>query len=131
MADKLSIAGTDIGAGRRLTVNIPVARLYTHTEMTMPVHVLRGKKDGPHLFVSAAVHGDEIIGVEIIRRLLKLKILRRIRGSLIAVPVVNVYGFINQTRYLPDRAASVSSKWAELADQPWISTRGRPAPSLR
>lgn len=66
-------------------------------------HVLRGKKDGPHLFVSAAIHGDEIIGVEIIRRLLKLKILQRLRGTLIAVPVVNVYGFINNTRYLPDR----------------------------
>jgi len=69
----------------------------------MPVHVLRGKKDGPRLFVCAAIHGDEIIGVEIIRRLLKLKILRHLRGTLIAVPVVNVYGFINHTRYLPDR----------------------------
>ena len=55
------------------------------------------------MFVSAAIHGDEIIGVEIIRRLLKLKILQRLRGTLIAVPVVNVYGFINHTRYLPDR----------------------------
>ena len=90
-------------AGQRRSINIPVARLYTHTEMTMPVHVLRGKKDGPHLFVSAAIHGDEIIGVEIIRRLLKMKTLQRIRGTLIAVPVVNVYGFINHTRYLPDR----------------------------
>ncbi len=53
--------------------------------------------------MSAAIHGDEIIGVEIIRRLLKLKILQRLRGTLIAVPVVNVYGFINNTRYLPDR----------------------------
>lgn len=52
--------------------------------------------------MSAAIHGDEIIGVEIIRRLLKLKILQRLRGTLIAVPVVNVYGFINNTRYLPD-----------------------------
>lgn len=69
----------------------------------MPVHVLRGKKEGPHLFVCAAIHGDEIIGVEIIRRLLKLKILQRLRGTLIAVPVVNVYGFINNSRYLPDR----------------------------
>jgi hypothetical protein len=71
--------------------------------MTMPVHVLRGKKDGPRLFVCAAIHGDEIIGIEIIRRLLKMKILQRLRGTLIAVPVVNVYGFINHTRYLPDR----------------------------
>jgi len=103
MSNILTIAGQEIEAGQRRSINIPVARLYTHTEMSMPVHVLRGKKDGPRMFVSAAIHGDEIIGVEIIRRLLKLKILQRLRGTLIAVPVVNVYGFINHTRYLPDR----------------------------
>ena len=103
MPETLSIAGQKVAAGQRRSINIPVARLYTHTEMTMPVHVLRGKKDGPRLFVSAAIHGDEIIGVEIIRRLLKLKILLRLRGTLVLVPVVNVYGFINNTRYLPDR----------------------------
>ena len=103
MSKVLKIAGKQLATGRRRTINIPVARLYTHTEMTMPVHVLRGKKDGPCLFVCAAIHGDEIIGVEIIRRMLKLKILQRLRGTLIAVPVVNVYGFINHTRYLPDR----------------------------
>ena len=103
MTKILNIAGQQVAAGQRRSINIPVAHLYTHTEMTMPVHVLRGKKDGPRLFVCAAIHGDEIIGVEIIRRLLKLKILQRLRGTLIAVPVVNVYGFINHTRYLPDR----------------------------
>jgi hypothetical protein len=103
MSNVLKIAGKQIAAGRRRSINIPVAQLYTHTEMTMPVHVLRGKKDGPRLFVCAAIHGDEIIGIEIVRRLLRLKILQRLRGTLIAVPVVNVYGFINQTRYLPDR----------------------------
>ena len=103
MPKGLTIAGTRVKPGQRKTINIPVARLYTHAEMTMPVHVIRGKRDGPHLFVSAAVHGDEIIGVEIIRRLLKLKILQRLHGTLIAVPVVNVYGFIHNARYLPDR----------------------------
>ncbi|MBW2431499.1 MAG: succinylglutamate desuccinylase/aspartoacylase family protein [Deltaproteobacteria bacterium] len=103
MTKILNIGGQQVAAGQRRSINIPVAHLYTHTEMTMPVHVLRGKKDGPRLFVCAAIHGDEIIGVEIIRRLLKLKILQRLRGTLIAVPVVNVYGFINHTRYLPDR----------------------------
>jgi predicted deacylase len=55
------------------------------------------------LFVSAAIHGDELNGVEIIRRLLTRKIIRSIRGTLIAVPIVNVHGFLNQSRYLPDR----------------------------
>ena len=103
MPKEIKIAGNQVASGQRRSINIPVARLYTHTEMTIPVHVLRGKKDGPRLFVCAAIHGDEIVGVEIIRRLLKLKILQRLRGTLIAVPVVNVYGFINNTRYLPDR----------------------------
>ncbi|MDH3661941.1 MAG: succinylglutamate desuccinylase/aspartoacylase family protein [Alphaproteobacteria bacterium] len=71
--------------------------------MSLPIHVVHGRQDGPTLFVSAAVHGDELNGVEIIRRLLKLSRLRRLRGTLIAAPVVNVYGFISGIRYLPDR----------------------------
>ncbi len=99
----LRVGGVEIPPGSRQTVNLPVAPLYTHTEMTMPVHVIRGKKDGPRLFVSAAIHGDEINGVEIVRRLLRHPQLRRLRGSLLAVPVVNVYGYMSRTRYLPDR----------------------------
>jgi predicted deacylase len=65
--------------------------------------VTHGREPGPTLFVSAAVHGDEIGGVAIIRRLLKLRAVRRLSGTLIAAPVVNVYGFQSQSRYLPDR----------------------------
>ena len=103
MSEMLCIGGVEIQPGQQLTIDLPVAQLYTHTEMTMPVQILHGKRAGPRLFVSAAVHGDEINGVEIIRRLLKLKVLRRLRGALIAVPVVNVFGFISRSRYLPDR----------------------------
>jgi hypothetical protein len=69
----------------------------------MPVKVVCGKRRGPTLFVCAAIHGDELNGVEIIRRLLKRKLLRSLQGTLIAVPVVNVHGFLDQSRYLPDR----------------------------
>jgi predicted deacylase len=100
---KVMIAGKEVKPGQRTTINVPVARLYTHAEMNMPAHVLRGKKDGPSLFVCAGIHGDEILGVEIVRRLLKLKKLKYLRGTLIAVPVVNVYGFLDQSRYSPDR----------------------------
>lgn len=93
----------EVPAGQRRTVDLPVAKLYTHAQMNMPVQVLHGKKDGPTLFVCAAVHGDEIQGVEIIRRLLARKRLSRLRGTLLAVPVVNVFGFIHHSRYLPDR----------------------------
>jgi hypothetical protein len=103
MPKVFQINGRTIKPGQQATVNIPVARLHTHTEMTMPVHVVRGKKEGPVLFVCAAIHGDEILGVEIIRRLINSKRLGRMRGALIAVPVVNVFGFIDHSRYLPDR----------------------------
>ena len=69
----------------------------------MPVHVVHGRKPGPTLLVCATIHGDEITGVEVIRRLLANKSLNRIRGTLIAIPVVNVYGFVSKSRYLPDR----------------------------
>lgn len=99
----ITIAGTRVKPGQQTTISVPVARLYTHTEMAMPVHVAHGRREGPRLFVSGAIHGDEIIGTEIIRRLMKLKRLRSIRGTLLAVPVVNVYGFLQHSRYSPDR----------------------------
>ena len=59
--------------------------------------------EGPTVFISAGIHGDEVIGIEIVRRLLKASALRRIKGTLIVVPIVNSFGFINRSRYLPDR----------------------------
>lgn len=97
------INGTAIPPGSRVSIEIPAGRLYTHTPMYIPVHVICGKKPGPRLFVSAAIHGDEINGVEIIRRLLNLPALKRLSGSIIAVPIVNVHGLIHHSRYLPDR----------------------------
>jgi predicted deacylase len=92
-----------IAPGERRTLDLSVTRFYTHGELTMPVHVVHGHRPGPRLFISAAMHGDEINGVEIIRRLIKLPLLDRLRGVLIAVPIVNVHGFISLSRYLPDR----------------------------
>jgi predicted deacylase len=99
----ICLGGTTIAAGTRASVNLPIAELYTHIPATMPVEVIRGKRPGPTLFVSAAVHGDEINGVEIVRRLLAYPKLNNIKGTLIAVPIVNVQGFLEQSRYLPDR----------------------------
>lgn len=100
---ELLINDVRIPRNTRVTIDLPVTRLYTHSQIAMPVHVIRGKKAGAKLFVSAAIHGDELNGVEIIRRLLKLPVMKRIRGTLIAIPIVNVHGFINHSRYLPDR----------------------------
>jgi len=101
--DIMVVGNTTIRPGERATVDLPVADLYTSTSLNMPVRIIRGRQPGPVLFVSAAIHGDELNGVEIIRRLLKRKTLRSIRGTLIAIPVVNVHGFLDQSRYLPDR----------------------------
>ncbi len=104
MPETLEIGGEIIGLNQTKTLELKVAKLFDYTEMSIPVQVIRGKKDGPVLFLSAAVHGDEINGVEIIKRLInRKKIIKSIIGTLICVPVVNVYGFNNNTRYLPDR----------------------------
>ncbi|MCF7972019.1 MAG: succinylglutamate desuccinylase/aspartoacylase family protein [Methylococcaceae bacterium] len=103
MKADLIINGQVIKPGSNLVVDLPLPPLYTNTPMTMPVHVLHGKLPGPKLFVSAAIHGDELNGVEIVRRLLKQPALKRLRGTLIAIPMVNVYGVIHHSRYLPDR----------------------------
>ncbi|KUJ72532.1 succinylglutamate desuccinylase/aspartoacylase family protein [Thiomicrospira sp. WB1] len=98
-----SIGGVSIAPGERQTVDLEMGKLYTHTELNMPVQVIHGRQKGPVLLVSAAIHGDELNGVEIIRRLLQVKSLKRLKGTLVAVPIVNLYGFIHQSRYLPDR----------------------------
>jgi hypothetical protein len=99
----ITVGETVVQPGERATVRLPVADLYTGTSLAMPVHVVCGRRDGPVLFVSAAIHGDELNGVEIIRRLLKRRALSSMRGTLLAVPIVNVHGFLDQSRYLPDR----------------------------
>ncbi len=98
----LEIFGTRIPRGSIKDINIDLPKLY-NLPASIPVHVIRGKRKGPTVFVSAAIHGDELNGIEIIRRLKKLSILKKIKGTLILVPVVNVYGLSSLSRYLPDR----------------------------
>lgn len=96
------IAGTKIEKNSDVLINIDLPKLY-NTPTELPIRVIRGKKDGPVVFISAAIHGDELNGIEIIRRLGKLEILQKLRGTLILVPIVNVYGIMTLSRYLPDR----------------------------
>lgn len=99
----ITIYNTTVRPGERKLVNLPIASLYTHTGLFMPVHVVNGRRPGPRLFISAAIHGDELNGVEIIRRVLKSATLKNLRGTLIAIPIVNMFGIIQHSRYLPDR----------------------------
>lgn len=103
MADEFEIGGVSVAPGETRRIDLPVVRLYTDTEMAIPVYVQRGKKAGPTIFVSAAIHGDELNGVKIVSRLINSCALKSLHGTLIAVPVVNVYGLLHQSRYLPDR----------------------------
>lgn len=97
------IAGEKIEGGTRRTIDLPVSTLSDHTPISLRVHVIHGKKPGPTVFVSAAVHGDEVMGVETVRRLLQSDLLKSLRGTLLVVPIVNAFGFHNRSRYLPDR----------------------------
>lgn len=103
MKDKnLQIFNVDIPKGCIKNIDIELPKLY-NLPASIPIQVLRGKRTGSTVFISAAIHGDELNGIEIIRRLKKLKILKKLKGTLILVPVVNVYGLNTLSRYLPDR----------------------------
>jgi predicted deacylase len=99
----LKIGEFEIQPGEQRKIDLPVAKLYTDAAVSLPVYIIRAKRPGPTIFVSAAVHGDELNGIEIIRRLISQKKLKLIRGTIICVPMVNVYGVVNQSRYMPDR----------------------------
>ncbi len=102
-AQPIIVGGVAIAPGQRQRVEVPVAKLPTQTPMSLPVTVVNGKRPGACLWLSAAIHGDEINGVEIIRQVLSSVSPKTLSGALIAVPVVNIFGFIEQSRYLPDR----------------------------
>lgn len=103
MRQAFEISNHLVKPGSSQVIDIPLPGLHSETSVTMPVHVIHGRKDGPVLFLSAAIHGDEINGVEVIRRLLSLSSIKRLKGTLLAVPVVNIFGFDGHSRYLPDR----------------------------
>ncbi|NGP54193.1 succinylglutamate desuccinylase/aspartoacylase family protein [Thioalkalivibrio sp. XN8] len=101
-AAPLQIGGVTVAPGERRGIALPVGMLHTHVPVEMPVWVIHGRRPGPRLFISAAIHGDELNGIEIIRRI-RARPLRGLRGTLLLVPVVNVFGLLQHTRYLPDR----------------------------
>jgi uncharacterized protein len=102
MKDPLIIGGINIPKGCETKLNLDLPKLY-NTPTQIPIRIIRGKKEGPVVFISAAIHGDELNGIEIIRRIQKLKILKKLKGTIILVPIVNIYGVLTLSRYLPDR----------------------------
>jgi predicted deacylase len=97
------LAGQRIGPGRRKHIDLPAGRLPSGTQLAVPIEVLHGVRPGPVIWLSGAIHGDEIVGVEVIRQVLAGVDERSLAGTVVAAPVVNVFGFVAESRYLPDR----------------------------
>ncbi|KIA98232.1 succinylglutamate desuccinylase [Flavobacterium sp. KMS] len=98
----LVIFGESILPGESKTVNVEIARLHTTTKLNIPVIVRRSKIEGPVVLFSAGIHGDEINGVEIVRQIISKRINRPQKGTIICIPVINMYGFVNKAREFPD-----------------------------
>ncbi len=102
MGKKLLILGKDIKPGESYVLNMSVAQLHTHTPVQVPVIVERAKEDGTVLLLMAGMHGDEINGMEIIRRVIHKKWNKPNIGTIICLPVFNIFGYLSLTRELPD-----------------------------
>jgi predicted deacylase len=98
----LVILKETIVAGESKTINMEIAKLHTMTKLKIPIIVERSKLDGPTVLFTACLHGDEINGTEIVRQFIVQKINKPKRGTIICIPIINIFGFINKTREFPD-----------------------------
>ncbi|MEJ7660418.1 MAG: succinylglutamate desuccinylase/aspartoacylase family protein [Hymenobacter sp.] len=98
----LTINGLHIQPGERVLTRLVISRLPSGTVIDVPVHVIRAVEPGPVLLLMAGMHGDEVNGIETIRRLIRRDLLRPTRGTIIAIPILNIYGFLNFSREVPD-----------------------------
>ena len=98
----LILLKTKIAAGESKTLNFSIAKLYTATKVEIPVIVERALEPGPTVLITAGIHGDEINGVEVVRQLIAKKMNRPKRGTIICIPILNVFGFLNAQREFPD-----------------------------
>ena len=101
--EPISVGEVTVPPGRKIRIELPFARLSTGSTASLPVAVINGRSTGPNMWISGAIHGDELNGVEIVRRVMHQLDAKRLRGGVIAVPIVNPLGFIHGSRYLPDR----------------------------
>lgn len=99
----LVIGGERIPRGETREILLDYSETYLGTPINIPVYVMRARRRGPRVFLTATIHGDELNGVGILRELIHHERPKLTRGTLIIIPIVNVYGMENHTRYLPDR----------------------------
>lgn len=98
----LEILGEEVALGKSATVSFNVAKLHTQNSIDVPVIIERSKKPGPTVLITAGIHGDEVNGVEIVRQIIAKGINKPKKGTIICVPVINVFGFIHMDREFPD-----------------------------
>jgi uncharacterized protein len=98
----MTILNETIAPGTTKTVNMQIGTLHTMTELNIPVIVSRSTEDGPCVLLSAGLHGDEINGTEIVRQIIRKKLHIPKKGTIICMPVINIFGFVNQNREFPD-----------------------------
>lgn len=101
--EPITVGSVTVQPGRKAKIELPFARVVTGATEMLPVVVINGRSSGPHVWLSAAIHGDELNGIQIIRRVLRELDAKSVRGAIIAAPIVNPLGFILESRYLPDR----------------------------
>ncbi|HEX8327267.1 MAG TPA: succinylglutamate desuccinylase/aspartoacylase family protein [Hymenobacter sp.] len=101
-AAPMHLNGLTIQPGERVLTRLVISKLPSGTVIDVPVHVLRSTEPGPTLLLMAGMHGDEVNGIETIRRLVRRDLLQPLRGSIIAIPILNIYGFLNFSREVPD-----------------------------
>lgn len=99
---KFILLGEEIKKGKRTVLDLDVAKLHTRNSLRIPVIVERSMYDGPVLLFLGGVHGDETNGVAIVREIIRKKYNKPKRGTIICIPVFNVFGYLNQSREFPD-----------------------------
>tara|TARA_R100001369_G_scaffold92681_1_gene139100 strand:- start:301 stop:1299 length:999 start_codon:yes stop_codon:yes gene_type:complete len=98
----LILLKTKIAPGESKKLNFSIAKLYTGTKIEIPILVERAIEPGPTILITAGIHGDEINGVEVVRQLIAKKMNRPKRGTIICIPILNIFGFLNAQREFPD-----------------------------
>jgi len=98
----ITIGGETVSPGEEKLLKINIDRLPTGTLIDIPIYVFNSKKPGPTILIQAGLHGDEINGIEIVRRMLQQKLFKIDLGAVIAVPILNIFGFIHFSRDVPD-----------------------------
>ena len=101
--DPITIGKVTVPPGRKVRIELPFAHLPSGTEASLPIAVINGRTSGPNVWVSGGIHGDEINGVEVVRKVMRALDAKSLRGAVIAVPIVNPLGFLMRSRYVPDR----------------------------